>query len=428
MSSLHRVLVVFGTRPEAIKMVPVIRALDAHPSLTPIVAVTGQHREMLTQVLTMFGVEPHADLDLHAPGQSLEEITARALLGLRPVLETADPSAVVVQGDTSTTFAAALGAFYARRPVVHVEAGLRTGDLHNPFPEEANRRLTTRLASLHLAATAGNRDALLAEGIDFADIAVTGNTVIDALHEAATWQHPWSDVALADALGEHRVRGQRPTVLVTAHRRESWGQPLREVAAAIGEVATARPDVQIVWPLHANPAVRDWVGPAVAHLPNVVLTGPAAYSDLVRLLRIADVAVTDSGGIQEEAPALGVPVLVTRDVTERQEAVECGAAELVGTNRARIVSRLTTLLSDPLAHAAMTVEQSPYGDGLAGARTAAAIAAMLGVGTRLPAFVARPMRAAAVRIGASLPMPRRHERTATARSPRVSDRDAPTDG
>lgn len=386
MTTSRRVLVVFGTRPEAIKMAPVIRGLQAHPGLTPIVAVTGQHQQMLQQVLTSFGIEPDTNLNLHAPGQTLEDITARALTGLSLVIRAADPAAVVVQGDTSTTFAAALAAFYAQRPVVHVEAGLRTGDLHNPFPEEANRRLTTRLTALHLAATAANRDALLAEGVDAADICLTGNTVIDALHEAATWNTPWNDAALAGALGEHRTRGDRPTVLVTAHRRESWGQPLCQVAAAIGEVATARPDVQFVWPLHANPAVRDWVAPAVSHLPNVLLTGPAAYADLVRLLTIADVAVTDSGGIQEEAPALGVPVLITREVTERQEAVDCGAALLVGTDAERIRRELTRLLTDRAAHAAVAVGYSPYGDGHAGARTAAAIAALLGVGARLPEF------------------------------------------
>jgi len=387
-----RVLVVFGTRPEAIKMVPVIEALRRHPHLTPVVAVTGQHREMLHQVLEMFGVVPDVDLHLHAPGQTLEQITARALDGLAPVLREVDPGAVVVQGDTTTTFAAALSAFYAKCPVVHVEAGLRTGDLRNPFPEEANRRLTTRLTALHLAATPGNRDCLLAEGVDTADISVTGNTVIDALRIATGWESPWADPVLTAALGQERRRGDRPTVLVTAHRRESWGDPLREVAAAIGTVAAARRDVQFVWPLHANPAVRSWVAPAVEGLPNVVLTRPAGYADFVRLMTIADVAVTDSGGVQEEAPALGLPVLVTRNVTERQEAVACGAALLVGTDRQVISRNLRSLLADPAFHASMTVQESPYGDGFAGTRSAAAIGSLLGVDERLPDFIPPPAR------------------------------------
>lgn len=387
--SPQRVLVVFGTRPEAIKLAPVITALAEQPGLEPVVAVTGQHKEMLQQVIDLFGIVPDIDLGLHTPGQTLEQITARALTGLGPVLREIAPSAVVVQGDTTTTFAAALAGFYDRRPIVHVEAGLRTGDLHNPFPEEANRRLTTRLASLHLAATPANRDNLVAERIDPATICVTGNTVIDALKAAVANTGPWNDPVLAAALGQDRLRGDRQTVLVTAHRRESWGQPLRNVAAAVALVARTRPDTQFIWPLHANPAVQDWVRPAVRDLANIVLTGPAAYGDMARLMTVADIALTDSGGIQEEAPALGVPVLVTREVTERHEAVDSGAARLVGTDHDEIVARLTDLLDNEHARAAMTVTQSPYGDGLAGPRIAAAIAELLGAGERLADF--RPL-------------------------------------
>lgn len=384
----QNVLVVFGTRPEAIKMAPVVAALARRPGLRPVVAVTGQHQEMLHQVLDMFGVVPDVDLALHRPGQTLDELTARAVTGLAPVLREHRPAAVVVQGDTTTAFSAALAAFYAGVPVVHLEAGLRTGSISDPFPEEANRRLISQLAALHLAATPANRAALLHEGFAPASISVIGNTVIDAVLVAGRWNRPWADPRLAEELGPRR-RGERPTVLVTAHRRESWGEPLTDVARAVAEVARHRPDAQFVWPLHANPAVQRWVTPVVAGCPNVVLTGPARYDDFVRLLSIADVALTDSGGVQEEAPALGVPVLVTRKVTERQEAVECGAAHLVGTDRARIVEHLMTLLDDPAAHARMVVDESPYGDGQASTRAAHAIAELLGVGARLAEFAPR---------------------------------------
>lgn len=342
---------------------------------------------MLHQVLDLFQITPDIDLDLHTPGQTLQDVTARALTGLAPVMREIEPAAVVVQGDTATTFAAALAAFYDRRPVIHLEAGLRTGDLANPFPEEANRRLTTRLASLHLCATPANRDSLLLEGVLASAIAVTGNTVIDSLLTASTWNRPWSEPRLHADMGQSRVRGDRMTVLVTAHRRESWGEPLRHVAQAIADVARQRPEVQFVWPLHANPAVHNWVRPFTDAQPNVVLTGPLPYQDFVRLMTIADVAVTDSGGVQEEAPALGIPVLVTRDVTERHEAIACGAAALVGTSRDTLVQALTVLLDDPDRRAAMTLNASPYGDGHAADRSTAAIAALLGVGKGLPDFV-----------------------------------------
>lgn len=381
------VLIVFGTRPEAIKLAPVICALNHDARLTPIVVVTGQHQDMPDQVLCAFGIKPDVDLKLHTTGNTLDQITTRALVGLSPVISEAQPAAVLVQGDTTSTLAAALAAFYARRPLIHLEAGLRTGDLSNPYPEEANRRLVTQLASLHLCATPANKKNLLREGVVSTNIAVTGNTVIDALLTASTWNHPWSDPQLAAAIPLSRARGDRPTVLITAHRRESWGEPLCRIAQAIAIIAHVRPDVQFIWPLHPNPAVRNWVQPCVEELNNVIVTGPATYPDFVRLMTISDLVVTDSGGVQEEAPALGVPVIVARDVTERHEAVDAGAAILVGTRQEEITAQVTALIDSPSRRTAMTICGSPYGDGYATERAIAAIAALLDVGTRCPDFV-----------------------------------------
>lgn len=379
------ILVVLGTRPEAVKLAPVIRRLHRHPELTPVVAVTGQHQEMSAQVLNRFGITPDFDLALHSLGQPLNKLAARALSGLDDVLAAVDPAAVIVQGDTTTTFVASLAAFYARRRLVHLEAGLRTTTLRDPFPEEANRRLTSRIADLHLAATSGNRNALVAEGVKPATIVVTGNTVIDALLEARAWDEPWDDPDLSAWMA--RTAGQR-IVLVTAHRRESWGEPLSCIARAVASLSDYYPDVHFVWPLHANPAVRGWVEPVVDTRPNVLVTGPATYADFVRLLAGAHLALTDSGGVQEEAPALDVPVLVTRNVTERQEAIDAGGARLVGTDQRTIVRAVRQLLDDPDEHAAMATSASPYGDGRAAERVIGAVAAMLGLGERLPEFAA----------------------------------------
>lgn len=390
----NRILVCFGTRPEAIKMAPVIRALQAHRSLEPIVTVTGQHPAMVSEILDTFRITPDIDLKLHRPGQTLDGITSRALTGISDTIRALDPAAVVVQGDTTTTFAAGLASFYEQRPVVHVEAGLRTGDIHQPFPEEANRRLTTTLAALHLAATSANRGNLLLEGVPASQIAVVGNPVIDALHLAVATIGPlWDDPLLESVFGGTSSRQCHPTVLVTAHRRESWGEPLCNVARAIADVAGRHPNARFVWPLHPNPAVREWVTPIVSNLSNITLTGPASYEDFVRLLTKADVAVTDSGGVQEEAPALGVPVLVTRDVTERQEAVDSGAAVLVGTDPDRLALHLGGLLDHRRTKMRHGTTPSPFGDGLAGRRTAAAIAELLGVGCRMDDFAPTPMKA-----------------------------------
>jgi UDP-N-acetylglucosamine 2-epimerase len=386
-AATKRVLLVFGTRPEAIKMCPLVHAIAAHPGLTPLVAVTGQHRGMLDQMLALFDVTPDADLDLHQPGQTLADIAARVLHDLPGVLEQLDPDLVVVQGDTTTTVAAAMAAAYHQLPVVHLEAGLRSGDRTAPFPEEINRRMVTQLARLHLTATEANRAALLAEAVPAADIAVTGNTVIDALLTITAQPRPFQNLILRQHLTPETL-DKHPLVLVTAHRRESWGAPLTAIARAIAEVADQLPHARFVWPLHANPQVRDWVQPVLRDRANILLTDPLGYPDFTTLLAHAHTVVTDSGGVQEEAPALRVPVLVTRHVTEREEVIHLGAGQLVGPNQAAIRTALLRLLTDPAAHQGMRIGYSPYGDGAAATRAAAAIAALTRTGERLPDYTA----------------------------------------
>jgi UDP-N-acetylglucosamine 2-epimerase (non-hydrolysing) len=380
---MSRVAVVFGTRPEAIKMAPVIRALKASPRHDPIVVVTAQHREMLDQVLDLFDVTPDHDLDVSAPRQGLAQLTSRALAGLSPLLERDPPDAVIVQGDTTTTLVGALAAFYAGIPVVHMEAGLRTGNPTNPFPEEMNRRLTTRLTSLHLAATPRARHNLLAEGVPAEDIIVTGNTVIDALLWVVNQDHPCVDPLLL-ASESHQGR----VVLVTTHRRESWGPPMQRIAFAVAELARRHPTVLFVLPLHRNPTVRESVIPVVSRLDNVVVGEPSDYWSFARLMQKAHVLLTDSGGVQEEGPSLGKPVLVTRDTTERPEAVEAGVARLVGTNAGEIVAAVDELLIDASAHAAMANAINPYGDGRAAERTVHSLDRILGGGAAVEEFVA----------------------------------------
>ena len=377
----HRVLVVFGTRPEAIKLAPVLVQLERSPLFEPVVVVTGQHREMLAQVLDLFSIVPDHDLEILEPRQSLTSITTRALAGLEPFFATARPDAVIVQGDTSTTFAAALEAFYHRVPVVHVEAGLRTCDLDSPYPEEANRQLTARLTSLHLAPTLGNKANLVAENIDPTSIVVTGNTVVDALLQAVELSGDYGDPALAD-LDEDRRR----VILVTAHRRESWGEGHAAIGRALAEIARTEPDVLIVFPIHRNPIVREQIQPAVADLANVRIVEPLEYRGLVRLMRRAHLVLTDSGGIQEEAPSLGKPVLVLRDTTERPEAIAAGTVRLVGTEETNIVGAVRTLLHDETEYAAMANAVNPYGDGYAAERTVAALAHFFGHGERPEEF------------------------------------------
>ncbi len=380
-TSPRTVLLVYGTRPEAIKMAPLVTALQDTDGLRPVVVVTGQHRHMLDQVNALFDIHPAYDLDILQPGQTLEQITTRALEGLGAVVGAEAPDVVVVQGDTTTSMVAALAAAYQKVPVVHVEAGLRTHDRYSPFPEEINRRLTTQLASLHLAPTALSRANLLREGVAAADVTVTGNTVIDALLQVVGRTRKQVPSAVAGL-----AQDDRRVVLVTAHRRESWGAPMAAVARAVARVAASCPDVHVVIPLHLNPVVRKAVVPVLSTVPNVTVLEPLDYASFAWLQDRCHVVLTDSGGVQEEAPSLGKPVLVTRENTERPEAVDAGTVRLVGTNEDRVHDALLELLTDPAAHARMATAVNPYGDGRAAERSAAAVAEFLGVGRRLEEF------------------------------------------
>jgi UDP-N-acetylglucosamine 2-epimerase (non-hydrolysing) len=372
---VKRVLVAFGTRPEAIKVAPLVLALTESPLFEPVVVVTAQHREMLDQVLRLFGIVPAHDLDILQERQSLTDVTVRALDRLAPVLSEERPDAVVVQGDTTTTLAGALSAYYHRTPVVHLEAGLRTNDIYSPYPEEMNRRLTSQLAALHLAPTPVSRDNLLAEGIPRERVVVTGNTVIDALHWTVARSTTYGDPGLADL-----DRDPRRVLLVTAHRRESWGEPMTAIGQALGDLARRYPDLLVVFPIHRNPVVREAILPAVDGLPNVRMVEPVDYDGFARLMDRAHVVLTDSGGVQEEAPSLGKPVLVMRENTERPEAVSYGTARLVGTDRNVIVGAVSELLDDDAAYGQMANAVNPYGDGAASQRCVAALAHFLGSG------------------------------------------------
>ncbi|HEX9064035.1 MAG TPA: UDP-N-acetylglucosamine 2-epimerase (non-hydrolyzing) [Streptosporangiaceae bacterium] len=386
----RRVMVIYGTRPEAIKLAPVIRAIEESPELTPIVTLTGQHRSIVDQVHEMFAIRPHHDLDVIRPRQSLDGLTARILQRLTTTLQAERPDAVVVQGDTTSAFAGALAAFYEHVPVVHVEAGLRTGNVHEPFPEEANRRLTSQITSLHLAPTPASQDNLLHDGIAGHRIVVTGNTVIDALLWAVDQRAPYADPRLeqVDASGA-------PVLLVTAHRRESWGPRMREVARAVAALARQHPELAVVLPVHPNPAVREALLPAVAGLPNVLTVEPMDYGSFARMLGRSTVVLTDSGGVQEEAPSLGKPVLVMRDATERPEAVAAGTARLVGTDAGRIYSDVHELLTSGESYRAMARAVNPYGDGQAAERTAAALEYLFELGPRPEPFKPETMIGAA---------------------------------
>jgi UDP-N-acetylglucosamine 2-epimerase len=366
-------MVVFGTRPEAIKMAPVVLALRNAEGIDVRVAVTAQHRQMLDQVLDLFGIVPDDDLDVMQPGQALPDLFARMLTGMTALLERRRPDLVLVHGDTSTTFATALAAFYARIPVWHVEAGLRTGDMQAPWPEEANRRLAAPLCSRHFAPTAGARDNLLREGIAAADIEVTGNTVVDALLQVAARLE--ADPALAASVGAGlpRPAPDKRLIVVTGHRRENFGAGFEGICQGLHRIAL-RGDTEIAYPVHLNPRVQEPVQRLLGNLPGVHLLPPLDYLPFVELMRRATLVITDSGGIQEEAPSLGKPVLVMRDTTERPEAVEAGTVRLVGTDPERIQAEASRLLDDPLAYAAMARAHNPYGDGLAASRIAASVA------------------------------------------------------
>lgn len=359
-----KVMTVFGTRPEAIKMCPLVLEMRKHPDeIEPLVAVTAQHREMLDQVLHLFGITPDYDLNIMSAGQTLYDVTEKALRGLQKVLEEAKPDLVLVHGDTTTTFAGALAAFYAQIPVGHVEAGLRTGNKYSPFPEEMNRKLTGALADYHFAPTATSKANLLRENVPEAKITVTGNTVIDALKTTVKPDYRFDD----DNLHEVLDSGKR-LILMTTHRRENLGEPMRHVYKALCEVLHTHDDVEAIFPVHKNPKVRQIVNEELGHLPQVHLIEPLDYQPFANLMARVDVVLTDSGGIQEEAPALGKPVLVLRDTTERPEAVTAGTVKLIGTAYEDVLRETNLLLDDPEHYRAMAEAVNPYGDGEACAR------------------------------------------------------------
>lgn len=358
-----KVLSVFGTRPEAIKMAPLIHSLAKQSSINSRVCVTAQHREMLDQVLTLFEIKPDYDLDIMQPGQGLSEITANILQGIKPVLEAFKPDMVLVHGDTTTTFATALAAFYQQIKVGHVEAGLRTGNLYSPWPEEANRKLTGGLTSYHFAPTEMAKENLLKENIASRCIQVTGNTVIDALlwvtKKIETDHNIMNDLSKKYAFLEVDKR----MILVTGHRRESFGDGFERICESLAAIATHHPDVQIIYPVHLNPNVKEPVNRLLKNIDNIYLIEPQEYLPFVYLMMKSYIILTDSGGIQEEAPSLGKPVLVMRETTERPEAVNAGTVKLVGTDVEQITQQVNTLLTDETAYQKMSYAHNPYGDG-----------------------------------------------------------------
>ena len=363
-----RVLSIFGTRPEAVKMAPVVEQLADTPGVESCVCVTAQHRQMLDQVLDLFDIQPDYDLDIMRPDQALSELTAALFTGLDPVLQDAHPDWVLVQGDTTTVMVAALLAYYHRMRVGHVEAGLRTGDKWQPFPEEVNRRIAGTIADLHFAPTTQAQENLLGEGVPSERVIVTGNPVIDALQTIAARPYEFEDGPLGSLPWNRRV------ILVTAHRRESFGQPLANIFSAIRRIAEDYAEqVHIVYPVHLNPNVHHPAHRTLGGIPNITLLDPLDYLPMVHLMKRAYLVLTDSGGIQEEAPAFGVPVLVMRKLTERPEAVEAGTARLVGTDPERIVAEASRLLDDEGAYTAMARAINPFGDGHASERIVQAL-------------------------------------------------------
>lgn len=363
-----KTLCAFGTRPEAIKMAPLALALQADERFDAKVCVTGQHREMLDQVLDLFALVPDYDLAVMRPGQDLTDVTAAILQGMRDILSEVKPDIVLVHGDTATTFAVTLAAYYQQIPVAHVEAGLRTGNIYSPWPEEANRKLTGALAQLHFAPTDRSQENLLAEGVSQDKVHVTGNTVVDALLDVVAKLE--DNDSYQKQFGEHFdfLDSDRKLILVTGHRRESFGEGFERICRALHDTAAQHPEVQIVYPVHLNPNVREPVKRLLSDVDNVHLIEPLDYLPFVYLMNRSHIILTDSGGIQEEAPSLGKPVLVMRETTERPEAVQAGTVKLVGTDVARIVGELDTLLTDKKAYEAMSYAHNPYGDGKACAR------------------------------------------------------------
>ncbi|OYU20416.1 MAG: UDP-N-acetylglucosamine 2-epimerase (non-hydrolyzing) [Rhodobacteraceae bacterium PARR1] len=374
---MKKVLLVFGTRPEAIKMAPVSAVLKKTPGLDVRVAVTGQHREMLDQVMRLFAIKPDYDLNVMKPGQGLTEITSAVLAGLKPVLEDFSPDLLLVHGDTTTTLSASLAAYYRQIPVGHVEAGLRTGNIYSPWPEEINRKVTGAIAQLHFAPTEKAAQNLRAEGVPAERISITGNTVIDALLDVVERLEN-DPQRSADMDAEFGIDPSKRLILVTGHRRESFGGGFERICAAL-EIISRREDVQIIYPVHLNPNVKGPVESSLGALDRVKLIAPQDYLPFIHLMRRAEIILTDSGGVQEEAPSIGKPVLVMRDTTERPEAVDAGTVKLVGTDVDLIVRETTLLLDDQVAYEAMSRAHNPYGDGFASQRISEAILNFFGI-------------------------------------------------
>lgn len=366
-----RIMTIYGTRPEAIKVAPIIKAIEADSDLEGITVTTGQHREMLDQVNQMFNIVPDHDLNIMSAGQTLNGIVAKVIMGVDNLLTLEKPDAVIVQGDTSTVMGAAVAAFNHKIPVIHLEAGLRSGDIMSPFPEEANRKLTTQITALHLAPTSTSKANLTREDVSENDIVVTGNSVIDTLLFATQLDVEFTDDKLQRLL---TLKDENKRLLiVTTHRRENLGSSMENIGNAIAELASKYSDLVIVLPIHKNPLVRKAVLPPLESLDNVIVTEPLAYNEFTKVLGLADVVLTDSGGVQEEAPSLGKPVLVMRENTERPEAVVAGTVKLIGTERQRLVDEVSLLLDSEAAYEAMANAVNPYGDGQAAERTIAAI-------------------------------------------------------
>jgi len=368
MSQAQKVLIIFGTRPEAIKMAPVVKGFQAAaPAIQTVVCVTAQHRQMLDQVLKLFDISPEHDLNIMKPGQDLFDITSNILVGLKTVLAAEKPDLVLVHGDTTTTLAASLAAYYAGVPVGHVEAGLRTGNKHAPFPEEINRKLTGSIADWHFAPTDASRNNLLREGVDPSAVFVTGNTVIDALLATTRRLHEQPELTTAFDAQFKFLDPAKKLILVTGHRRENFGEGFQNICQALADIACSAPDIEVLYPVHLNPNVRQPVAEILAarQLSNVHLIDPVDYLPFVYLMNRAHLIITDSGGVQEEAPSLGKPVLVMRDTTERPEAVAAGTVKLVGTAREAIVKECLNLLNNPADYQRMSQAHNPYGDGQA---------------------------------------------------------------
>lgn len=376
---MKKIMCVFGTRPEAIKMAPVVKTIEQNEHLQSIVTVTAQHREMLDQVLQLFGITPDYDLNLMKKNQTLTDITAGVLHGLEEILQKEQPDLVLVHGDTTTTFAATLAAFYQQIPVGHVEAGLRSGNLYSPYPEEANRKLTGVMAALHFSPTPEARNNLLRESADDEKIFVTGNTVIDALLTTVHAHYQFADAALQQLLDSPGKK-----VLITAHRRENQGAPMMHIFQAVRRLHETLPEVQFIFPIHKNPKVRELAAQILGDLERVHIIEPLDYEPFANAMSKVDLILTDSGGLQEEAPALGKPVLVLRDTTERPEAVTAGTVELVGTDEELIYQTALKLLTDADAYGKMANAVNPYGDGKACGRITAAIEYYFGIRDQRP--------------------------------------------